>query len=75
MLKAAAALLLQNHIGEVFDGVVTGTPAKGTFARITRPMVEGRVVRGFEGLDVGDAVRLRLVSVDAGQGFIDFERA
>jgi exoribonuclease-2 len=74
VLKAAAALLLQDRIGEVFDAIVTGTPAKGTFARIALPMVEGRVVRGFEGLDVGDAVRLRLVAVDAGRGFIDFER-
>jgi exoribonuclease-2 len=38
-------------------------------------MVEGRVVRGFEGLDVGDAVRLRLIGVDAARGYIDFERA
>jgi exoribonuclease II len=75
VLKAAAAFLLHGRIGEVFDAVVTGTPAKGTFARIEHPMVEGRVVRGHEGLDVGDAVRLRLVAVDATQGFIDFERA
>jgi exoribonuclease-2 len=75
VLKAAAALLLHGRIGEVFDAVVTGAPAKGTFARITHPMVEGRVMRGHEGLDVGDAVRLRLVAVDAAQGFIDFERA
>ncbi len=75
VLKAAGALLLHNRIGEQFDAVVTGAPAKGTFARISRPMVEGRVVRGFEGLDVGDAVRLRLVSVDPVHGFIDFERA
>jgi len=32
-------------------------------------------VRGFEGLDVGDTVRVRLVSVNAAQSFIDFERA
>jgi exoribonuclease-2 len=75
VLKAAAAFLLHQRIGEVFDGVVTGAPAKGTFARIAHPMVEGRVVRGHEGMDVGDAVRLRLVAVDAAQGFIDFERA
>ena len=48
---------------------------KRQFVRIPRPMVEGRVVRGFDGLDVGDRVRVRLVAVDAHQGFIDFERA
>jgi exoribonuclease-2 len=74
VLKAAAALLLHDRIGEVFDAIVTGASPKGTFARIQQPLVEGRVVRGFEGLDVGDAARLRLVAVDAQQGFIDFER-
>ncbi len=39
------------------------------------PMLEGRVVRGFEGLDVGDAARVRLLAVDAEKSFIDFERA
>ncbi|HEX6706792.1 MAG TPA: RNB domain-containing ribonuclease [Albitalea sp.] len=74
VLKAAAAFLLNGRIGEVFDAIVTGASAKGTFVRITRPTVEGRVVVGFEGLDVGDAARVRLVRVDAGQSFIDFER-
>jgi exoribonuclease-2 len=75
LLKAAAALLLHGRIGETFDAIVTGAAAKGTFVRIQRPTVEGRVVRGFEGLDVADAVRVRLLAVDAEQGFIDFERA
>ena len=75
VLKAAAAFLLHGRIGETFDAIVTGAAAKGTFVRIPRPMVEGRVVRGFDGLDVGDRVRVRLVAVDAHQGFIDFERA
>jgi exoribonuclease-2 len=33
------------------------------------------VVRGFEGLDVGDTTEVRLVGVDPEQGYIDFERA
>jgi exoribonuclease-2 len=33
------------------------------------------VVRGFEGLDVGDAAQVRLLAVDAEKSFIDFERA
>jgi exoribonuclease-2 len=75
VLKAAGAFLLHDRIGETFDALVTGAAPKGTFARIASPLLEGRVVRGFEGLDVGDAVRLQLVAVDATQGFIDFERA
>jgi len=75
VLKAAGAWLLHGRIGEVFDAIVTGAAAKGTFVRISRPMLEGRVVRGFEGLDVGDTTRVRLLAVDAEKSFIDFERA
>ena len=75
VLKAAGAWLLHGRIGEVFDAIVTGAAPKGTFVRISRPMLEGRVVRGFEGLDVGDAARVRLLAVDAEKSFIDFERA
>ena len=75
VLKAAGAWLLEERIGEVFDAIVTGAAAKGTFVRISRPLLEGRVVRGFEGLDVGDTLRVRLLAVDAEKSFIDFERA
>ena len=75
VLKAAAAFLLHDRIGESFDAIVTGAAPKGTYVRIAAPMVEGRLVRGMEGADVGDALRVRLVEVDAQQGFIDFERA
>jgi exoribonuclease-2 len=70
--KAAAALLLLPRVGELFHGVVTGVKERGTFVRVSRPAVDGRIVQGFEGLDVGDAVRLRLVAVDAAQAHIDF---
>ena len=75
VLKAAGAWLLQGRIGEVFNALVTGAAAKGTFVRINSPLLEGRVVRGFEGLDVGDSLRVRLLAVDAEKSFIDFERA
>jgi exoribonuclease II len=72
--KSAAALLLENRVGEVFDGIVTGAAAKGTWVRILRPCVEGRVTRGFEGAEVGHRIRVRLVHTDVERGFIDFER-
>ena len=75
VLKAAAAFLLEGRIGDVFDAIVTGAAPKGTFVRISSPMLEGRVVRGFEGLDVGDTLRVRLVAVEAQKSYIDFERA
>jgi len=71
--KSAAALLLSSRIGEKFDAFVTGASEKGTWVRIARPAVEGRVVRGFDGLDVGDAVSVELVGTDVEHGFIDFE--
>ena len=58
--KAAAALLLQSRIGERFDAIVTGASEKGTWVRIRRPLVEGRLERGYEGLEVGDHVRVKL---------------
>ena len=72
--KAAAALWLSSRIGQEFDGVVTGASPKGTWVRIRQPMVEGKVEKGFEGLDVGDRVRVRLISTTPERGFIDFER-
>jgi exoribonuclease-2 len=72
--KAAAALLLQGRVGEQFDGVVTGASQKGTWVRVRRPPVEGRLERGAEGLDVGDRVRVELVGTDPARGFIDFGR-
>ncbi len=72
--KSAAALLLQPRIGEQFDGIVTGAAAKGTWVRLFAIPVEGRVVQGFEGLDVGQRTRVKLVSVDIDRGFIDFRR-
>ncbi|MCM3875921.1 MAG: RNB domain-containing ribonuclease [Thermoanaerobaculia bacterium] len=73
--KAAAALLLETRIGERFDGIVTGASEKGTWARIFRPPVEGKIVHGFEGLEVGDKVRVKLVATNVERGFIDFVRA
>jgi len=75
VLKAAGAWLLHKRIGDVFDAIVTGAAPKGTFVRISSPLLEGRVVRGSEGLDVGDTTRVRLLAVDADKSFIDFERA
>lgn len=72
--KSAAALLLESRIGDRFDALVTGASDKGTWARVFDPPVEGRIARGFEGLDVGERVALQLLSTDVERGFIDFAR-
>jgi VacB/RNase II family 3'-5' exoribonuclease len=72
--KAAAALWMASRIGQEFDAVVTGASAKGTWVRLAAPPVEGKLQHGVEGLDVGDRLRVRLVSTDPERGFIDFAR-
>jgi VacB/RNase II family 3'-5' exoribonuclease len=73
--KSAAALLLESRIGEQFDSIVTGAAEKGTWVRLLALPVEGRLIAGYAGVDVGDRLRVRLVSVDVQRGFIDFQRA
>jgi VacB/RNase II family 3'-5' exoribonuclease len=72
--KSAAALLLETRIGEQFEAIVTGAADKGTWVRLLAVPVEGKLMRGFEGLDVGDRLRVQLTSVNVERGFIDFER-
>jgi exoribonuclease-2 len=72
MRKIVAATVMQRHIGERFDAIVTGDTPVGVFARILRPPVDGRIVRGEEKLDVGDKVNVRLLSANPNNGFIDF---
>ena len=72
--KSAEAMLLSDRIGEHFDAIVTGASPKGTWVRIFQPPVEGKLERGFQGLDVGDRVHVKLVHTDIERGFIDFVR-
>ena len=72
--KSAAARFLADRIGETFDALVTGAADKGTWVRVLQPPVEGKLVEGAHGLDVGDRLRVKLVSVNIEQGFIDFVR-
>jgi exoribonuclease-2 len=74
VIKSAAALLLEGRIGEQFDAIVTGASEKGTWVRLISLPVEGRLMRGFEGVDVGDRLHVRLDSVDVNQGYINFSK-
>lgn len=74
MNKRIAAVALQPRVGQAFSGVVTGVTPKGVFVRVFDPPVEGRVMRGEEGLDVGDQVHVKLLSADPNRGYIDFGR-
>jgi exoribonuclease-2 len=70
--KSAAAMLVAHRIGERFRAVITGASPKGTYLRTFAPHIEGRVVRGEAGLDVGDRIEAELIGVDVERGFIDF---
>lgn len=72
--KSAAALLLESRIGQRFDAIVTGVSDKGTWVRLLEPPVEGKLATGTSGLDVGDTVRVELVSTNVERGYIDFSR-
>ena len=72
MRKIAGASMLAERVGDSFTAVVTAASSKGIYARVLNPPVEGRIVRGGQGLDVGDTVRLVLVAADPRRGFIDF---
>jgi VacB/RNase II family 3'-5' exoribonuclease len=74
MNKRIAAVAMHDRIGEIFPAVVTGVTPKGTFARALSPPVEGRIMRGDHGLDVGDQIRVKLLNTDPVRGFIDFGR-
>ncbi|HYW47932.1 MAG TPA: RNB domain-containing ribonuclease [Bryobacteraceae bacterium] len=75
MNKRLAAVALAPRIGQVFSAVVTGVTPKGVFVRALDPPVEGRLMHGEQGLDVGDRLRVKLLSTDPQRGFIDFGRA
>src|SRR6266702_2854049 len=74
MSKRIAAVSMSSKVGQVFDAIVTGAGPKGTFVRVLQPHVEGMLMHG-QGVDVGDKLRVKLISADPQRGFIDFVRA
>jgi exoribonuclease II len=74
MAKRIAAVAMGPRVGETFPGVVTGVTPKGVFVRVANPPIEGRLMHGEEGLDVGDQVRVKLLGTNPQRGFIDFGR-
>ena len=75
MTKRLAAVAMSSRVGETFDAMVTGVTPKGTFVRVLKPLVEGLLTQGAQGLHVGDKVRAKLTRTDVQQGYIDFVKA
>jgi exoribonuclease-2 len=72
--KSAAAMLLSSRIGDQFDAICTGAADKGTWVRIFHPPIEGRLLYGYEGVDVGNRLKVQLIHTDVEKGFIDFKK-
>ncbi|MBP2132367.1 exoribonuclease-2 [Methanomicrobium sp. W14] len=73
MRKSAAAMLLRDRIGEVFDGFITGSSQKGVYVRLVSPPAEGRIMVNEESLYVGEKVKVKLLLADPYKAYIDFE--
>jgi exoribonuclease-2 len=72
MQKRIAAVVLHPRIGQSFQAIITGVNNYGTFVRTLDPHVDGMLVQGGKGLDVGDKVTVKLISTNPEKGFIDF---
>jgi VacB/RNase II family 3'-5' exoribonuclease len=72
MRKISAAILLSKHIGQKYDGIVTGVKDNAVYIRLIKPPVDGCITRGGAGLDVGDQVKVELIHVDPEKSHIDF---
>jgi VacB/RNase II family 3'-5' exoribonuclease len=72
--KSASAMLLASRIGDQFDAICTGAADKGTWVRIFHPPIEGRLLYGYEGIDVGNRLKVQLIHTDVEKGYIDFKK-
>ena len=70
--KSEAALLLESHVGQQFDAIVTGRSVSDTWVRIFTPPVEGKLVARVPEIEVGQRIRVKLVATNVERGFIDF---
>jgi len=75
MRKRIAAVVMRSRIGQKFTAIVTGVNEHGSFVRTTHPHVEGMLVRGQKGVDVGDKISVTLLHTDPERGYIDFARS
>jgi len=75
MGKRIAAVVMRNRIGQTFAAIVTGVNEHGSFVRTKNPHVEGMLVRGQKGVDVGDKINVTLARTDPEHGYIDFARS
>ena len=74
MQKSAAAMVLKSQIGQQFSAMVTGVTPQGTWVRLLNPPIEGRLMQGYQNVDVGHRITVQLIHADVLNGHIDFIR-
>jgi exoribonuclease-2 len=74
MQKRIAAVAMSGKVGQTFLAMATGVSNKGTFVRVIDPPMEGRLMQGTDGVDVGDKLEVKLTRTDPARGFIDFSK-
>ena len=74
MQKRIVAVAMSDKVGQTFLAMATGVTDKGTFVRVIDPPMEGRLMQGTDGIDVGDKLEVRLTRTDPARGFIDFAK-
>ena len=67
-------MLLASRIGDPFDAIWTGAADKGTWVRIFQTPIEGRLLYGYEGIEVSNRLKVQLIHTDVEKGFIDFKK-
>jgi len=73
LVKSAAAFLLEDHIGEDFEGIVTKAAGEtGSYVRLLDLPIEGKILRKTKFLNVGDRIQVVLEKTNAKHGWIDF---
>ena len=70
--KSAAALMISDRKGEVFEAVVSGQNRSGNWVRLLSMPIEGKLVGQAK---LGQRLHVKLVGVDVEKGFIDFREA
>jgi exoribonuclease R len=72
VIDLAEAVLLAERVGDTFDAVVVEEDQRGVVIQLVDPAVMARV--SANGVEPGDAVRVKLVAVDAVARTIEFSR-
>lgn len=72
VMKSVIALYLKDSIGKTFEAFVVGAGERGTWVRLMNTAIEGKLVEGFQNVDVGDKITVKLISVSVENGFLDF---